>query len=201
MHRIARYLSNPRPLRAIAACCCLLPAIAGCADATTAAGTTADPASACEAPGRLEVETFGAIQARIDWRAGGMQCEGMRRPDEAGARLRFAGQVQTDGGERQLAFIFSLPDLVPGQTGTELRTRVTLIEENAGRFFSTQEAEICWSNISRQEPRREHGGKERYSIAGLLYCVAPIAELNGTASVTLSELTFVGQLSWAKEES
>jgi len=39
-----------------------------------------------------------------------------------------------------------------------------------------------------------------YSISGLIYCVAPIAELNGAASVTLSDLQFTGQLRWAQEK-
>jgi len=39
-----------------------------------------------------------------------------------------------------------------------------------------------------------------YRISGLTYCVAPIAELNGAASVTLSDLKFTGQLRWTKQK-
>lgn len=132
-----------------------------------------------------------------------MSCEGMRRPGGEGARLRFAGKTGEGDGARYLAFILSIPDLAAGSTGNELPTRVTLIEEDAGRFFSTLEAEVCWSDIERQEPRAGSGGTNssgHYSISGLLYCVAPVAELNGTASVTLSELAFSGQLRWTPNE-
>jgi hypothetical protein len=36
-----------------------------------------------------------------------------------------------------------------------------------------------------------------YSIAGTLYCIAPLAEVNGDASVTVHELHFGGLLDWS----
>ncbi len=137
--------------------------------------------SACVANGRFTVATYGAIDARIDWRGDSLDCDGMRRPHGKGARLRFAGVLDRDNvrdpdhariadrdsgldrdpnraldsnnnDQRTLAFILSIPDLNMGRTGNELPTRLTLIEEDEARFFSTQEADICWSNVEQRVP-------------------------------------------------
>ena len=149
----------------------------------------------CLAGSRFDVQTWGAFETTINWVAADMECSGMRRPDDEGARLRFAGKLADS--ERQIALILSIPDLVEGELADELPTRVTVIEEDEGRFFSTQEADICWTNITAQDALAEQ--ESSYRIGGLLYCVSPIAELNGTASVTLSDATFTGQLSWTTE--
>ncbi len=153
----------------------------------------------CIESGQLAVTTYGAIDAQLRWDAASMTCEGMRRPQQKGARLRFAGQTNDDSAQ-QLTFILSLPGLEEAATGTELPTGVTLIEDDAGRFFSTQENDLCWSNIDRQDPQLGDDGlaiRNRYIVSGLLFCVAPLAQLNGSASVTLSDMTFTGRLSWA----
>lgn len=158
--------------------------------------------TACIPGGQLIVETFGAIQSPIEWRQPDVRCEGMKRPKGEGARLRFAGEYNAGDEVRPLAFILSIPDLQKGQTADELSTRVTLIEEENGRFFSTRDSEVCWSNITQHDPLLNSSGEEipnHYIIGGLTYCVAPVAELNGSASVTLSDMKFTGQLSWAQE--
>ena len=155
----------------------------------------------CIEGGHLVVQAFGAIKSNIDWSEPDIQCEGMRRPDDKGARLRFSGEIDSADGARPLAFILSIPDLERGATGSELATRVTIIEEENARFFSTRESDICWSNITEQTllaDFEETVSEHFYSVTGLVYCVAPIAELNGTASVTLSDLEFTGQLRWPK---
>ena len=149
------------------------------------------------------MDTYGAIEAQIDWSAEEMSCEGMRRPGNEGARLRFAGKAGEKSDARYLAFILSIPNLAAWAAGSELPTRVTLTEEDAGRFFSTRDADVCWSDIERHVSRENAGGNDAsriYSIAGLLYCVAPVAELNGTASATLSDLAFSCQLHWTADK-
>jgi hypothetical protein len=153
----------------------------------------------CIEGGKLSVETYGAFETKIDWVAESMTCEGMRRPNSEGARLRFAGQVGEKDARQHVAFILSIPDLKQGSAGKELPTRVTIIEEDAGRFFSTQESAVCWTNIDSQEARSDYQGVTmpgHYEISGLLYCVSPVAELNGSSSITLSDLVFHGSLSW-----
>jgi len=155
----------------------------------------------CTETGYLRVETFGAVAARIHWHCDSLTCEGMKRPRGRGARLRFAGELSLEGRQRPFAIILSIPDLGRGRTADELATRVTFLEEDAARFFSTRETDICWSDVNAQSPMRRSDGtaiKDRFLISGVTYCMAPIAELNGSESITLSELEFSGQLRWAK---
>jgi hypothetical protein len=159
--------------------------------------------SDCIDGGRLAVEAFGALNSDIDWRDASIRCEGMQRPQGKGARLRFSGEIEFAGNAWPLAFILSIPDLERGATADELATRVTLIEEENSRFFSTRETDICWSNVTEQTPLKDSAGtviEHYYRISGLTYCVAPIAELNGAASITLSDLKFTGQLHWARKK-
>jgi len=164
--------------------------LAACDDA-------APPAAAevpvCGTEGRLHAEIYGSFRASIDWDAHSLECAGMPRPEGAGARLRFAGTT-ADG--RSLAFILGLPDLMEGESGSELPTNVTVIEEGAGRFFGSRGANTCWSDIEVHEllPSTESAV---YRIAGILYCVAPLADINGNSSISLTELQFSGRLDWA----
>ena len=188
---------------AAALCYCVAVFTLGCSEPGSDERRRATPTAmftSCNADGAFKVDTFGAIEASIDWRNDEMSCEGMKRPNKRGARLRFAGTLNTDAEPRNLAFILALPDLVEGQTGTDLATRITLIEEDAGRFFSTRETNICWANIEHHQPKLESDRdvkSRRYLISGLVYCVAPIADLSGAGSITISDLRFSGRVAWA----
>ena len=117
----------------------------------------------------------------------------MRRPNDAGVRLRFAGPIALPGGTRELAVIIALPELARGATVAETPAKVTMIEEDTGRFFTSGNAEICWSDIQRQAPLSETS----YAIRGIVYCVSPLAELRGTGDVTFTDLYFSGQVDWS----
>ena len=147
---------------------------------------------ACGSDGALVAEIYGGVRASIDWDAGVLQCEGMPRPNGEGARLRFAGMAD---GERPLAFILGLPDLVKGEIASELPTNVTLIEEGTGRFFGTRDTANCWTDIEMHE-RIPAAESAPYRIRGILYCVAPLAELNGNSSISFADLEFTGLLDW-----
>lgn len=151
----------------------------------------ADTAGGCGEHGFLATTLVGAVEAEVDWRAADLVCEGMPRPGGEGARLRFAGSAD----DRQLAIIIALPDLRRGQAASELASNVTLIEEGTGRFFSTAAADICWTDVTFLEV--EPDTADRYRISGTLYCVAPLAEVNGSSSVSLAELHFNGLLDWS----
>ncbi len=144
--------------------------------------------------GRFVSRIYGGIEANVDWGADTLECTGMPRPLGEGARLRFAGPVPHGESQKQLAFILGLPGLQKGETARELATTITVIEEDAGRFFSNVENRVCWTDVDNQELVRE---PDDYSISGVVYCVAPLAELNGPSSVTFADLHFVGKLSWA----
>lgn len=149
------------------------------------------PAAACGEQGYLSTELFGALAGRIEWASTEFECEGMPRPGGDGARLRFAGDID---GEHKIAFIIALPDLRRGETGKEFQSKVTVIEEGVGRFFTTGDNEICWTDIVELESVEESDSDS--SIGGTLYCVAPLAEINGDSDITILDLKFRGQLDW-----
>lgn len=151
--------------------------------------------SPCAADGRLTVSLYGGIRTTLDWTAAEFECLGMPRPDNEGARLRFAGTAEVAGEARRIAIIVGLPALKQGQTARETPANITIIEENAGRFFSSSEASFCFSDIDEQE-QDANGEAGEYRISGVLYCVAALAELNGTGDVSLSDLKFSGRIDW-----
>ncbi|MEX0976958.1 MAG: hypothetical protein WDZ50_07670 [Woeseia sp.] len=156
-------------------------------------------AELCPAGGALVANVFGSLEGRLEWRGDELECEGMPRPRGQGARLRFEGPALAGSDAERLAFIIALPKLARGQTGTELEAGVTLILEDTGRFYSSPEQAGCWADIEGHEPAAKSGGPGRsneYRISGLLYCLSPLAELNGTASVSLRDLEFSGRLDW-----
>ncbi len=148
-------------------------------------------ASRCGTGGFLEAELVGALSTSLAWDANVLACEGMPRPDERGARLRFAGPGLRPG--ETLAVIIAMPGLERGATGREFATNATVMIEGSGRFFSTSGDEVCWTDVVRQEPLTA----DRYAIAGSLYCIAPLVEINGNSSVTIAELSFSGFVDWS----
>lgn len=154
---------------------------------------TATSSRTCGENGRLQTELFGALAGPLDWSAGEFECSGMPRPNGQGARLRFAGQVV--GADRRVAVIIALPDLERDAADVELGSKVTLIDEGSGRFFTTWDLDSCWTDITYLESTDSTG--DRFDIGGTLYCVAPLAEVNGESSVSISELEFLGALDWS----
>lgn len=167
-----------------------------------ACGDTPTPASAaqesCAPDGSLSVAVYGEISGELAWRGDDLRCSGMPRPHGAGARLHFAGTLEDEDTQRALAFIIGLPELEPGKTVQETPVRITLMEENNGRFFSTATADICWSDV--YDHRELNDEAAAYTISGRAYCVAPLAEVNGRGGVTLSELEFTGRVSWGGQQ-
>jgi hypothetical protein len=153
----------------------------------------------CLDDGMLVTELHGSLQGPLEWHGDSLECEGMPRPNGEGARLRFAGPAQEGSAKRSLAFILAMPDLRQGETGKELPTNVTMIDEISGRFFGTQDTDNCWTDIERHE---QLAGSEQtnYRVSGIVYCLAPIAELNGNASVMVDEMSFTGRLNWEVPE-
>lgn len=175
----------------------LLAALGACERSAPAA---AGHSPSCGPDGKLVAELYGGIRASLDWHAAMIECDGMPRPQGAGARLRFAGPVGDGEASRQLAIILGMPDLRRGMTAEELPTNVTVIEEDAARFFSTADTGSCWTDVERQEQFQQSYSGDRYLVAGVLYCVAPLAELNGTSSLSFTELRFAGPLNWSVPE-
>jgi len=191
--------SHARAGRSLALYLILLSVAAGCERDTAEPGAAT---ASCVDDGELTGEIYGAIETTLDWRDDELECDGMPRPHGEGARLRFAGPAMTDRETLNLAFIIALRRLEPGRSARELAAGVTLIEENAGVFFSTPEPSTCWADIEHQVPLQEpvEDGTPEYRIAGLLYCLSPLAEVNGNRSVTLTDLRFSGRLDWREPQ-
>jgi hypothetical protein len=167
--------------------------LSGCGDTPEPAALPSllpppEESGGCGERGYLRTDLYGEFAGPVDWQAGDLDCQGMPRPEGKGARLRFARQ----SADLSLAVIIAMPGLERGMTGRELGSNVTVIEEGGGRFFSTTGLGTCWTDVLEQEPLDE----DRYFVAGTLYCIAPLAEVNGDSSVTLRELEFGGYLDW-----
>lgn len=147
----------------------------------------------CGNSGHFTGQLYGSLEADLQWGPDALQCQGMPRPNNAGARLRFAGSTDMAGQPVPIAFIFGIPDLERGQVAKELRTNVTVIDEGNGRFFATQDIEACWSDINSQA---KTDSESRFEVSGILYCVLPLAELHGNGSLRLSEIEFSGLVDW-----
>ena len=120
-----------------------------------------------------------------------MNCENMLRPDNEGARLRFAGEVS---GE-QLAIIIALPTLQRATAAKELPSNVTVTVEGSGRFFSTASRDACWTDIESQVANADN--ENMFVVTGTLYCVSPLGEVNGDSAVSIPEMTFTTFIEWA----
>ena len=167
---------------------CLFPCVSG--------GGDPEPIAACGPNGAPVTEIDGGVRASIEWDASALECQGMPRPNGEGARLRFADPAITADGERRLALILGLPDLRRSETAKDLPTNVTLIKEGTGCFSGTRDAANCWTDIEVHE-QMQPAESTTYSVSGVLYCVAPLAELNGNSNVSFTDLTFTGHVTWS----
>jgi hypothetical protein len=158
----------------------------------TATEPEEDPVLLCGEHGRLSTELYGVVETQIEWNKNVLECTGMPRPEGRGVRLRFAGPAAA--GELSLAIIIAIPDLVRDTENTEFSSNVTLIEEGNGRFFSTPDLNNCLTAVDSIEALDDSG--DHFSIAGTLYCVSPLPEVNGDSSISIPELTFSGLLDW-----
>ncbi|MDJ0918770.1 MAG: hypothetical protein QNJ05_13465 [Woeseiaceae bacterium] len=144
----------------------------------------------CVEGGQLETTLYGAVGGDIKWQSSDMACEGMPRPDGEGARLRFSGPHPSGAGT--LVFIAAIPELKRNRTANELPTRLTVVEEGQGRFFTSPDFDICWADIQRNESLGEDGD----AVAGRIYCITPINEVNGSATMSVDDIVFAGRIDW-----
>lgn len=149
--------------------------------------------STCGERGNLTGDLAGAINVALSWEDAQMRCESMLRPDAEGVRLRFSGHVE---GER-LAIIIAMPELTEGAAGREFDSNVTISVEGSGRFFSTPNMNMCWTEVRMHDPRVDD--PEIYDIAGSLSCVGPLGEINGDAYIDIRDLQFSGVVAWREK--
>lgn len=161
----------------------------GSADAS--ADSTARPCLA-DGSGYLTGRLYGAIEAPLDWHGGALECEGMARPEGAGARLRFAWRIAPTNAD--LVVIVGIDGLEPDATVSGGAATVTVIDEHSSRFYSNS-GEQCWADVTGQEPMPGPG--DARAVTGRVYCTAALPALNGRGSLSLDELEFRGRIDWA----
>lgn len=141
--------------------------------------------------GFLRGRFFGALSLTANWSGAGLYCDGMPRPDGKGVRLFFAREQPGIGRVAVLIGIDGRPeDLV----GADRPANVTVIDERAGRFFSTGGPGRCWASISSVIALPRASGIAGRRIDGLVYCVGTLPSVTDRSSLTLGELRFAGRV-------
>jgi hypothetical protein len=168
--------------------------MAACSPAPDPPGQATEPAAVaspgCGAQGSFRARLYGEISADLSWPSPEYECRGMPRPDGQGARLFFSGH--DEAGDQRLAFILAIPGFDQDAAGRELGSTLTVIEEGSGRFFSTATDASCLTDITTIDAP-EAG---RVAVHGAVFCVSPLAEVNGDSSISIAELQFSGMLDW-----
>ncbi len=147
--------------------------------------------------GFVHGELFGALEMQIAWPDTETDCTGMARPNEGGARLRFAKRWD-DADESQLVLIIGVQDLKRGATGNGFPANVTLIDERESAFFANGGVPNCWVDIYKQN---SVGEAEQYEVDGIVYCSGALASQTGQQSVRLRDLRFGGVIDWTATAS
>lgn len=137
--------------------------------------------------GYLSGRLYGAIARRIEWRGTAMSCEGGPRPGGDGVRLVFAAPPSR--ASARLVFVIGISGALDGLAGAERAANITLIDESAGRFFSSGRQERCWTKINSVG-----GDHARVRVSGDLYCTGSLPSLSDGSSVTLGDFRFSGLL-------
>ena len=83
-----------------------------------------------------------------------------------------------------------------GKKAVEMPSNVTIIVEGSGRFFSTPGLDSCWTDIDMQSTLP--GEPDSFAMTATLYCVTPLGEINGGATVSIPELTFSTIVRWGQ---
>jgi len=157
------------------------------------AAATANKPCALQPEGFLRGRFFGALNFTADWSGGNLYCDGMERPGGDGVRLFFA-RAQP-GGER-VSVLVGIDGRPADLVGKERPANVTVIDEQAGRFFSSGGPGRCWATIASVAALPRAGTVPAgYRIDGLVYCVGALPSVGDRTSLTLGELQFAGRVS------
>ncbi|MDP7041051.1 MAG: hypothetical protein QGF91_00210 [Gammaproteobacteria bacterium] len=111
----------------------------------------------------------------------------------------IADPLTDDPDAAIVAFIPGIPELERGRTARELATNTTFMEEGGDRFFSIADATGCWTDADFQDPFDNDAGSI-YRIGVTVYCVSPLAELNGATNINFTELKFSARLNRDPQE-
>jgi hypothetical protein len=193
----------------------LLAAAGAGACATAPAGPPASTASATPAPSlagtlpractalpdaEFRARLAGGVDRELQWRGAELECEGMARPDGRGVRVVFAGRA----GDERLTFVFGIPRLAEGDSGTGVPVNVTVIRDGRG-VYGTQGEDRCTLDSVRQAPLdavepppREAAEPRRWRIEARGFCLEPARAVAGETNdaILVATFDFVGVLTW-----
>ena len=151
----------------------------------------------CDVPpgGFLEARLAGALEAELHWQAADMECDGMRRPDGRGLRIRLEGAV---AGEH-LTLLFAAAALGEGESAHAVPVNVTLIRAG-GAIYGTRSEGRCLLDEVRQAPLpAPAGAARRWRVEARGFCLEPARAVGGNDAILLSRFDFRGQLAWESD--
>jgi hypothetical protein len=148
----------------------------------------------CGEDSRLGTRLYGAIDQLLDWSPDALQCESMGRPHGKGIRLRFTGPAAD--AEASLTVIIALPNLKAGESRKELAANLTVIEDSTGRFYGSKSTNSCWADIEQESLSLD---STMYRVSGTVYCINPLAQVNGQGSVRFEEIEFRAAADWSPD--
>ena len=183
-----------RPYALLPALC----ALAACSTSVPPRSAVNEPAAATCLPGErgyFRASLRGALDAELDWRGAGLQCEGGARPEGRGLRVSFLGPADASG--RQLRFVFGIAAAPGAGMSRTAPTNVTVIVEGQRQLYATQGDDKCAVEALSQEPvaaaTRPYPGEARlYRVAARGYCIDPAAALDGSARLYINRFDFAG---------
>jgi hypothetical protein len=139
----------------------------------------------------LEARLAGALDAEIRWQAADMDCDGMRRPDGRGLRVRFEG---TAHGER-LTLVFAAPRLAEGESSRAVPVNLTLIR--GGAIYGTRgEGRCLLDDVHQAALPAADGSPRRWRVEARGFCLEPARAVGGDDAILVSRFDFRGQLAW-----
>jgi hypothetical protein len=142
----------------------------------------------------LRARIAGSVNRTLDWRAGRMECEGMRRPDGLGLRVTFRGRI----GDEPATLVFGVPRLAEGASATAVPVNVTVIREGHGVYGTRGDDKCTLDDVRQTALAPTTSGARRWRIEARGFCLEPARAVGGRANdaILLSTFDFAGYLTW-----
>lgn len=158
-------------------------------------GTAAAADCLPDGSGYLVARVRGDIEADLEWRAPGLACSGMPRPDGRGLRLHFSGTLP-DG--RTLAFVFAPPRLAEGEDARAVAVNLTVLQD--GAIYGTRGDERCLlDEVAQSRLEDTAAGQRGWAVEARGFCTEPARALGADGAVLLTRFDFRGLVAWPGE--
>lgn len=171
---------------------------------TSPSPTTRTTGCLAAGDGYLRARVRGALDLDLDWNDTQMQCEGAPRPRgqsprSNGVRVSIAGPVRGEG--RRIRLVFGIAGIGEGESGSTLRTNVTLLFEGENRLYATLGDDKCTTDSVTQS-RVETLGDHRaiYRIVARGFCIGPASNPTRTERVVITSFDFAGRVEFGDDD-